>query len=309
MHPRLAAGGGSAATGSPAPAGTGVSIRNVRRAFPNGVVALEDVSIAIEPGEFVAILGPSGSGKSTLLRLIAGLDHPQSGTITVPRGAPGPVPPSPPGEDRHEGMHESRHALATHTTHERPLTPTLSRGERGRELAYVFQDAHLLPWRNVLRNVALPLELRRVAKPHCRARARSAIEQVGLSDAADRYPAQLSGGMRMRASLARALVTDPALFLLDEPFAALDEITRHRLDEQLRALWSRRRMTVIFVTHSINEAVFLADRAVVLSRRPARVVLDHRIDLPPQRTQELRTTAEFARQAHALHVALREEEP
>jgi NitT/TauT family transport system ATP-binding protein len=176
-------------------------------------------------------------------------------------------------------------------------------------LAYVFQDAHLLPWRSVLRNVALPLELQHVPRTERLRRAREAIDQVGLSDAADRYPAQLSGGMRMRASLARALVTDPSLFLLDEPFAALDEITRHRLDEQLLSLWRRRRMTVIFVTHSINEAVFLAQRAVVLSRRPARILLDQTIDLPGERTEELRTTAAFAAEAHALHLALRGEEP
>jgi NitT/TauT family transport system ATP-binding protein len=243
--------------------GAAVSVRNVRRVFDNGVLALEDVSIEVEPGEFLAILGPSGSGKSTLLRLVAGLDRPQVGTVTV----------------------------------DRP------------DLAYVFQDAHLLPWRNVVRNVILPLELRGVPRPTRAQSALRAIDQVGLADAATRYPAQLSGGMRMRASLARALVTDPSLFLLDEPFAALDEITRHRLDEQLRDLWARRRMTVIFVTHSINEAVFLADRAIVLSRRPGRVLLDRRIELPAERTEELRTTAEFAREAHALHVALRGEEP
>ena len=265
MHDRPDAGGASAATDPSAlpSAGMPVSIQNVRRQFPNGVLALDGVSIDVEPGEFLAVLGPSGSGKSTLLRLVAGLDQPQAGTVAAGGGG----------------------------------------------VAYVFQDAHLLPWRTVLRNVALPLELQNVPRARRVGRAREAIDQVGLSDALDRYPAQLSGGMRMRASLARALVTDPSLFLLDEPFAALDEITRHRLDEQLRALWRRRRMTVIFVTHSINEAVFLADRAVVLSRRPARVLLDHTIQLPEERTEELRTTAAFAAEAHALHVALRGEEP
>ena len=243
--------------------GAAVSVKSVRRVFDNGVLALDGVSIEVQPGEFLAILGPSGSGKSTLLRLVAGLDQPQAGAVTV----------------------------------DRP------------DLAYVFQDAHLLPWRNVMRNVSLPLELRGVPRAQRLASAAHAIEQVGLSDATDRYPAQLSGGMRMRASLARALVTDPSLVLLDEPFAALDEITRHRLDEQLRELWARQRMTVIFVTHSINEAVFLADRAIVLSRRPGRVLLDRRIELPAERTEELRTTAGFAREAHALHVALRGEEP
>ena len=151
--------------------GTRVTIQDVRRVFDNGVLALDGVSIAVEPGEFVAILGPSGSGKSTLLRLVAGLDRPQAGKVTV----------------------------------DRP------------DLAYVFQDAHLLPWRDVLRNVTLPLELKGRPRPHRAEAARRAIDQVGLTDAIDRYPAQLSGGMRMRASLARALVTDPPLFLLDEP--------------------------------------------------------------------------------------------
>jgi len=170
--------------------------------------------------------------------------------------------------------------------------------------AFVFQDAHLLPWRNVLRNVALPLELQHVVRGERLDRARAAIEQVGLSDAVKRYPAQLSGGMRMRVSLARALVTDPELLLLDEPFAALDEITRQSLDEQLRQLWDRRRMTVLFVTHSINEAAFLADRAVVFTRRPARVVIDHRLALPHERTAALRGEPQFARECGVLLDAL-----
>jgi NitT/TauT family transport system ATP-binding protein len=140
------------------------------------------------------------------------------------------------------------------------------------------------------------------------ANAKSAIDQVGLADAIDRYPAQLSGGMRMRVSLARALVNDPELLLLDEPFAALDEITRQHLDDQLRDLWSRRRMTTIFVTHSIIEAAFLADRAIVFTRRPARTVLDHRLDLPAERTAALRTDPHFAREMRRLYEALEQGE-
>jgi NitT/TauT family transport system ATP-binding protein len=171
-------------------------------------------------------------------------------------------------------------------------------------IAYVFQDAHLLPWRNALRNVALPLELMGFSRVDRIAAARHAIAQVGLTDAERRYPAQLSGGMRMRVSLARALVTNPRLLLLDEPFAALDEITRSHLDEQLRDLWQSRRMTVLFVTHSITEAAFLAERAIVLTRRPARVVIDHSIDLPSQRTSTLRGEPNFANQTRVLLEAL-----
>jgi NitT/TauT family transport system ATP-binding protein len=241
-------------------AAVGVELRNVRRVFDADVVAVESIDLSIAPGEFVALLGPSGSGKSTLLRMIAGLDRPTAGDVTL-----------------------SRPAART---------------------AYVFQDAHLLPWRNVLRNVELPLELAGESTSTRRDRAAEALAHVGLADAITRYPAQLSGGMRMRVSLARALVTNPELLLLDEPFAALDEITRQHLDDQLRALWTERRMTVLFVTHSIIEAAFLADRAIVLTRRPARVVIDHRLDLPPQRTPALRTDPQFAREMRVLFDAL-----
>jgi NitT/TauT family transport system ATP-binding protein len=187
---------------------------------------------------------------------------------------------------------------------DRPTAGTIA-GVDPTEIAFVFQDAHLLPWRNVLRNVALPLELQGVSKSARIERAMAAIEQVGLADAAKRYPAQLSGGMRMRASLARALVTNPQLLLLDEPFAALDEITRQQLDEQLRELWAQRKMTVLFVTHSINEASFLADRAIVFTKRPARIVLDHPLDLPAVRKAELRGEPAFARQGAILLEALK----
>ena len=241
-------------------AAVSVSLAGIRRVFPPDVVAIEAIDLHVPPGQFLAILGPSGSGKSTLLRLVAGLDRPTAGKVSLGRANP----------------------------------PT----------AYVFQDAHLLPWRTVLHNVALPLELRGVPGSHRLAAAREAVERVGLGDALHRYPAQLSGGMRMRASLARALVTEPHLLLLDEPFAALDEITRHRLDEQLRALWRERGMTVVFVTHSIPEATYLAQRTVVLSRRPARVVLDHAVELPVDRPAAIRGEPAFAAQMRVLYEAL-----
>jgi NitT/TauT family transport system ATP-binding protein len=177
-------------------------------------------------------------------------------------------------------------------------------GTAHRHIGYVFQDAYLLPWRNALNNVALPLELSGVPRAERLATAAQAIERVELADAITRYPAELSGGMRMRVSLARALVTSPSLLLLDEPFAALDEITRQQLDEHLHQLWYERRMTVIFVTHSIIEATFLAERAVVLTRRPAHVILDHTLDLPERRAAALRTDAQFSQQMRVLVEAL-----
>lgn len=174
------------------------------------------------------------------------------------------------------------------------------------EIAYVFQDAHLLPWRSVADNVALPLELRGMPPSERETAVRAALEQVELTDAARRYPAELSGGMRMRASIARALVTKPRLLLMDEPFAALDELTRHRLDERLLALWREHRFTVLFVTHAIFEATFLAERAVVLSRRPGRILLDTKVELPAERTAATRGEPVFAHEAARLLAALEE---
>jgi NitT/TauT family transport system ATP-binding protein len=177
----------------------------------------------------------------------------------------------------------------------------------GYRTGFVFQDAHLLPWRNVLDNVVLPLELRGTDKAERYSRARAVLQQVGLDDADCRYPGQLSGGMRMRVSLARALVTEPALLLLDEPFAALDEITRFHLEVQLRELWRRLGMTVILVTHSISEAAFLANRALVMTRRGGRIKLDRRLALPLERTNELRTGAALGGEMAILLGAMEEE--
>ncbi len=168
---------------------------------------------------------------------------------------------------------------------------------------FVFQDAHLLPWRDVVANVALPLELAGLEKPVARARAVEALEGVGLGEALAKFPGELSGGMRMRVSVARALVAKPRLLLLDEPFAALDENTRHRLQEELRALWRSLPMTVLFVTHSVSEAVFLADRALVLSARPSRLALDRAIHLPAERSSGLRTDLAFVNEMKAIQAA------
>jgi len=250
--------------------GVAFALEGVHRSFRSDaegeVRALAGIDLAVAAGSFVALLGPSGCGKSTLLRLVAGLDRPDRGVV---RGL---------------------EAAAT--------------GD-GAPLAMVFQDAELLPWRDVLANVALPLEL--LGRPAAeRARvAEEAVAQVGLADARRRHPGELSGGMRMRVSLARALATRPRLLLLDEPFAALDELTRMALDDQLRRLWREAGITVLFVTHSIAEAAYLAERVVVLSRRPGRVVLDHTLALPVERTHELRAEAAFARELGVLQDALR----
>ncbi len=228
---------------------------------------MKDIELVIEAGSFVALLGPSGCGKSTLLRFISGLAAPASGSVVISRAA---------DED------------ASART----------------KLGFVFQDAQLLPWRSALDNVALPLELQGMSRAEARERARGPLAEVELSDVLERFPDQLSGGMRMRVSIARALVTEPSVLLLDEPFAALDELTRQRLDERLRKLWQARRMTVIFVTHALAEAAFLAERALVMSRRPGRIVLDHRLVLPHDRSLDLRTESAFVAQTALLYRAL-----
>jgi NitT/TauT family transport system ATP-binding protein len=244
--------------------GVGLRLEGLRREFPGAPPVISNLTLAVEPGEFLAILGPSGCGKSTLLRMIARLAQPDAGAIMA-----------------------------------EPAQP---------RTAFVFQDPHLLPWRTVLDNAALPLELQGAPRPERYAAARRVLAQVGLAEAEQRYPAQLSGGMRMRVSLARALVTEPNLLLMDEPFAALDEITRFHLEVRLRQLWRERRMTVLFVTHSISEAAFLANRAIVLARRGGAIRLDHRICLPEERTNALRADPRLAQEMQELFAAMEDQE-
>jgi NitT/TauT family transport system ATP-binding protein len=250
------------ATAASVARGVRVRVEGLRRVFAKSGAVIDGLDLDVAAGSFVALLGPSGCGKSTLLRVVAGLDAPDAGTVTL------------------EGR----------TTRAR--------------VAFVFQDAHLLPWRNVLENAALPLELAGVPGEERRAHARRTLGDVGLAEATTKLPHELSGGMRMRVSLARALVTRPDLLLLDEPFAALDEMTRQRLDDQLRELWAQHGLTVLFVTHSVDEAAYLAERAIVFSPRPARIVEDRTLLLPPRRAVALRSEPAFAREAHALRDAL-----
>jgi NitT/TauT family transport system ATP-binding protein len=208
-----------------------LTVTSVGRRFPGGVEALRDVSLRLDAGDFLALLGPSGCGKSTLLRLIAGLDRPDAGTLNWDAG----------------------HA------------PTPG------EIGFVFQDATLLPWASAEDNVYLPQRLRNVPQAQAMPDVRAALARVGLAGFESALPNQLSGGMRMRVSIARALVTRPRLLLMDEPFAALDEFTRHRLQADLLALWQSIGCTVVFVTHSIYEAAFLARRIVLMTPRPGRI--------------------------------------
>ena len=236
-----------------------------------GQDALRGVSLTIPRGQFVSLLGPSGCGKSTLLRLIAGLLTPTTGTLTVAERAPA----------------EAR------TTSTR--------------MAFVFQDPTLLPWRTVAQNLRLPLELQGVPAAEHDAWIASALRLIGLNAGdAHKRPRMLSGGMRMRVSLARALVTSPELLLLDEPFAALDDVLRQQLNEELVRLWREKNWTAVFVTHNVSEAVFLSERVIVMSSRPGTLVADVPIPFAYPRTPELRGTAEFARMTAELSARLRE---
>jgi NitT/TauT family transport system ATP-binding protein len=250
-----------AGTGVPTAAGGRplVSIRDVSKQFSNGTLAIRGVNLDVAAGEFLSLLGPSGCGKSTLLRIIAGLGAPSAGTVSWPT---------------------SEHDAS---------------GRAQRRLGFVFQDATLMPWANVMRNVMLPLTLARLAKTDAVPRAAEMIELVGLKGFEKAYPRELSGGMRMRVSIARALVTRPSILLMDEPFASLDEITRHKLNDDLLALWWQQRFTVVFVTHSVFESVYLSQRIVVMAARPGRIMADFAVDAPYPRDNLFRTSAEYGR--------------
>ncbi len=259
---------GSAASSEPAPdpAGLAVSLRGVTKVYDSGVIALGPFDLDVHKGEFVSLLGPSGCGKSTALRLIAGLSAPTSGTVRV-----------------------SRSDIAM-------------RG--GHSIGFVFQEPTLMPWTSVRENVRLPLKLAHVAAAEADARIDAALAQMGLADFAGAYPRELSGGMKMRVSLARALVTDPDILLMDEPFAALDEITRFRLNNDLLTLWRDLRKTVIFVTHSVFESVYLSQRVVVMTSRPGRLGAEIRIDTVAPRAEAFRTSAEYAGYCRKVSQAL-----
>ena len=232
------------------------------------VHALTNVSLNIAEGEFVSFIGPSGCGKTTLMRVIADLEQLSSGTVLV------------------NGV-------------------TAQRARQSGAYGYVFQAPALYPWRTVLKNVTLPLEIRGVNPKERRDIAMRQLANVGLAGFEGKYPWQLSGGMQQRVSIARALGFEPRILMMDEPFGALDEITRDRLNEQLLQLWAKERRTVIFVTHSIPEAAFLSSKIVVMSARPGRVVEVIDSNLPAHRTLDIRETPEFVDIAHRIRMALR----
>ena len=233
------------------------------------VQALSDIGLTVERGEFLSLIGPSGCGKTTLLRVIADLEQPTGGTIRV-----------------------------------NGLSPEEAR--KTRCYGYVFQAAALYPWRTIADNVALPLEVMGVSSEERASRVQKNLDLVNLSGFERKFPWQLSGGMQQRASIARALSFDPELLLMDEPFGALDEIVRDHLNEQLLELWAKTKKTVIFVTHSIPEAVFLSTRIVVMSPRPGRIQNIIRNTLPRDRSLDIRETPEFLRVAHHVRQGLRE---
>ena len=244
-----------------------LTLERVSKTFANGVQALDGVDLAIADGSFVSLLGPSGCGKSTLLRIVAGLSAPTVGSVWV--GGTGGVG-------------------AAGAAAKRP------------RVAFVFQQPTLMPWARVAANVRLPLDLAGVPRAQGDPRVAAALAQVGLGDFAQAWPRELSGGMQMRVSIARALVTEPELLLLDEPFAALDEITRGRLDLELRELWRARGLTVLFVTHSIVEAVFLSTRVLMMSARPGRILAELAIDEPHPRGEAYRLSERFAASAQRV---------
>jgi NitT/TauT family transport system ATP-binding protein len=246
--------------------GLAVRLRGARKIYDNGVAALGPLDLDVKRGEFVSLLGPSGCGKSTALRLIAGLSTPTAGAVEVAR------------------------------------RPVERRGTHS--IGFVFQEPTLMPWASVRENVRLPLKLAGTPAAQADMRIEQALAQVGLAEFAQSYPRELSGGMKMRVSLARALVTDPDILLMDEPFAALDEITRFRLNNDLLTLWRSLRKTVIFVTHSVFESVYLSQRVIVMTARPGRIGAEFRIDAAEPRGEEFRTSADYAAYCRTVSNAL-----
>jgi NitT/TauT family transport system ATP-binding protein len=244
-----------------------VSIKGVSKQFKGGTTALEDIELEIEPGEFISLIGPSGCGKSTLLRIVGDLIEPSNGEVQV-NGKP------------------ARQARRDH------------------DYGIVFQDAVLYEWRTVSKNIALPLELAGWDRSRRQARVEEMLELVELQGFGEHHPWQLSGGMQQRVAIARALSFDPALLLMDEPFGALDEMTRERLNAELLRIWEASGSTVVFVTHSIAEAVFLSTRVVVMSHRPGRVSRVIPVDLPQPRTQAAREDPRFFELATEVREAL-----
>jgi NitT/TauT family transport system ATP-binding protein len=247
-----------------------LSVRGLSKRFSNGTVAIRDVDFDVRAGQFVSLLGPSGCGKSTLLRIIAGLAGPSAGTVTW---------------------------------HDEPFGV---RGEARPPLGFVFQEPTLMPWASALRNAMLPLTLAHAAAAEAETRAAEMLALVGLKGFEHAYPRELSGGMKMRVSIARALVTRPRILLMDEPFAALDEITRHKLNDDLLALWWEQRLTVVFVTHSVFESVYLAQRIAVMAARPGRIMADLANAAPYPRTELFRTSADYAQLCRVASETLRQ---
>ena len=245
----------------------GLHLHGIEKTYANGYRALRGVHLRVPERRLTTLLGPSGCGKSTLLKMIAGLLEPSDGRILLSRK---PV----------------QEANADH------------------QLSFVFQEATLMPWATVEANVRLPLDLAGVPKAVSTPRVMEALQLVGLSKFAQQRPRELSGGMQMRVSIARGLVTQPQLLLMDEPFGALDEITRNRLDADLLKLWQQQGLTVVFVTHSITEAVFMSSRVVMMAARPGRVVEDIRINAPYPRDDAFRTSPEFNEMVRHLHERL-----
>ncbi len=242
-----------------------IVLDRVDKRFAGGLLALQQVSLQVRQGEFVALLGPSGCGKSTVLRLAAGLEAPSAGRLHAP------------------ALEDSAGAGRT---------------------AFVFQEATLMPWASVFDNVWLPLRLRGVSRAEAAPRVRALLAGVGLAEFEQAFPGELSGGMKMRTSIARALVTAPEVLLMDEPFAALDDITRQKLNGDLLRWWHGRAMAALFVTHSVAEAVFLSQRVLVMAARPGRIVFELAVDAPYPRDPAFRLSPAFAEACRALGQAL-----